>query len=126
MRILYVPDHLIISAGIVPITNTLEVTYLKRLLEQLIAHITENPPNFGESDSVLTLLYEAYSEIHNLDDIQTKADFHALYAAMNGMPLQEMDRIVDPLCSLCRDHERSGFINGVKIGICLRAELEGK
>ena len=97
---------------------------MKRFLEKLIDHIKQNPPDFGDSDSVLALLYEAYSEIQNMDDAQIKADFHTLYAAMNGMTLQEMDRIVYPLCTLCRDHERSGFVNGVKVGILLRTELE--
>ena len=99
---------------------------MKRVLENLIDHITENPPDFGDGDSVLTLLYEAYSEIQNMDDAQITADFHNLYEAMNGMTLQEMDKIIYPLCSLCRDHERSGFVNGVKVGICLRTELEEK
>ena len=99
---------------------------MKKYLEKLMNHITENPPDFGDSDSVLALLYEAYSEIQRMDDTQISADFHALYEAMNGMTLQEMDRIVYPLCSLCRGHERSGFVNGVKVGIRLRSELEEK
>ena len=99
---------------------------MKRFLEKLIDHITENPPDFGDSDSVLTLLYEAYSEIQSMDDAQITADFQTLYAAMNGMTLQEMDKIIYPLCSLCRDHERSGFVNGVKVGFRLWAELEGR
>ena len=31
--------------------------------------------------------------------------------------------IVYPVCRLCRDHERSGFVEGIKIGILLQAEL---
>ena len=42
---------------------------------------------------------------------------------MNSMSLQEMDRILDPVCSLCRSHQRTGFIEGVKIGVKLREEL---
>lgn len=94
--------------------------------EKLRTHIAESPSNFGDADSVLTLLYEAYSEINNMDDAQTKADFHALYESMNGMTLQDMDRIIDPVCRLCRNHERSGFVNGVKVGICLGRELTEK
>ena len=110
----------------VTITDTLEVIALKTYFEKLKNHIAENPPDFGDTDSVLTLLYEAYSEIHNLDDAQTKADFHALYESMNGMTLQDMDRVIDPVCRLCRDHERSGFVNGVKVGIHLGRELREK
>jgi hypothetical protein len=42
---------------------------------------------------------------------------------MNGMELPEMDRIIYPVCTLCRDHQRSGFVEGVKVGVRLRKEL---
>ena len=96
---------------------------MKNYFEKLRTFVAENPLDFGDSASVLTLLYEAYSEINNLNDAQTKTDFHALYESMNGLTLQEMDRVIDPVCRLCRDHERSGFVNGVKIGVCLGREL---
>ena len=99
---------------------------MKNYFEKLRTHIAENPPDFGDSDSVLAFLYEAYNEAHNMDDTQTKADFRILYEAMNGMTLQEMDTILDPVCVLCRDHQRSGFANGVRIGIRLREELAEK
>ena len=76
-----------------------------------------------DGESVLEMLYDSYSEQHPYDDRQTKADFAALYEVMNGMTLQEMDRILDPLCALCRDHQRSGFIAGIKIGLKLAVEL---
>ena len=86
-------------------------------------YIADHQPNFGDGESVLTLLYEAYSECNRLDDAQIKADFNELYQLMNGMELREMDRIIYPVCKLCRDHERSGFIEGIKIGIMLAREL---
>ena len=85
--------------------------------------VADHQPNFGDGDSVLTMLYEAYSEYNRLDDVQIKDDFHELYQLMNGMELREMDKIIYPVCKLCRDHERSGFIEGVKIGIRIRDEL---
>lgn len=42
---------------------------------------------------------------------------------MNGMSLREMDKIIYPVCRLCRDHERSGFVEGIKIGVRLQTEL---
>lgn len=96
---------------------------MKEYIDALRKHITENPPNFGDTDSVLTLLYEAYSEVNRMDDARIKADFNTLYQAMNGMTLQAMDRILDPVCTLCRDHERAGFVEGIKIGIKFNQEL---
>ena len=96
---------------------------MKNFYDVLKQYVSENQPNFGDGESVLTMLYEAYSECNRLDDTQIKADFNELYRLMNGMELREMDKIIYTVCKLCRDHERSGFIEGVKIGIRLRNEL---
>ena len=85
--------------------------------------VADHQPNFGDGDSVLTMLHEAYSECNRLDDAQVKDDFHELYQLMNGMELRDMDKIIYPVCKLCRDHERSGFIEGIKLGIRLKADL---
>ena len=94
-------------------------------LEKLKANIEANPPNFGAGESVLTMLYECYNENNPYDNEQIRADFHELYQQMNGMPLREMDQIVYPVCRLCRDHERAGFIEGIRLGILLAHELSG-
>ena len=85
--------------------------------------IADHQPNFGDGESLLTLLYEAYSECNRLDDAQIKTDFEELYHLMNGMDLREMDKIIYPVCTLCRGHEKAGFVEGVKVGIRLRNEL---
>lgn len=99
---------------------------MEKYFEKLRTYIAENPPDFGDGVSVLTLLYEAYSESNRMDDGTIKEDFNELYRQMNGMELREMDRIIYPVCKLCRDHERSGFIEGIKIGVLLQAELTEK
>ena len=86
-------------------------------------YIADKTPNFGDGDSVLTLLYEAYNEANNKDNAAIKADFRDLYEAMNGMPLREMDTIVNPVCALCRDYEQAGFVHGVEVGMLLAKEL---
>lgn len=52
-----------------------------------------------------------------------KQDREQRYRQMNGMELREMDNIIYPACRCCRDYERSGFIEGIKIGALLHAEL---
>ena len=96
---------------------------MKTYFEKLRAYIAENPPDFGDGESVLTLLYEAYAESNKMDDGTIKEDFNELYRLMNGMEIRDMDKIIYPVCTLCRDHERSGFIEGIKIGIRLQQEL---
>ena len=90
----------------------------------LKTNIDNNPPLYGDGTSVLTMLYEAYSQSNPMDDAQLKQDFENLYQQMNGMSLQEMDQILDPVCALCRCHQRTGFTEGVKIGVKLREELQ--
>lgn len=72
---------------------------------------------------MLSLLYEAYSDINHMSDPQIKADFQRLYEQMNGMSLREMDQVIDPVCSLCRHHERSGSVHGGAGGSILAKEL---
>ena len=97
---------------------------MKNFYDVLKQYVSENQPNFGDGESVLTMLYEAYSECNRLDDTQIKDDFHELYQLMNGMELRDMDKIIYPVCRLCRDHERSGFVEGIRIGIMLQHELQ--
>lgn len=96
---------------------------MENYFEILKARIAQEQPNYGDGESVLTLLYEAYSEVNRMDDDQIKENFNALYLAMNGMSLKDMDRIIYPVCMLCRAHERSGFVEGIKVGIRLEEEL---
>ena len=97
---------------------------MKTVLEILKAHIEQHPPSYGDAESVLAMLYECPNENNPYDNEQIRADFEALYQRMNGMPLQEVDRVIYPVCTLCRDHERAGFIEWIKIGIKIHAELE--
>ena len=99
---------------------------MKQFLETLKAHIEQHPPNYGDGESVLTMLYEYHNENNPYDNEQIKEDFKELYRQMNGMELQEMDKIIYPVCKLCRDHEKAGFVEGVKVGIRLRQEIGEK
>lgn len=69
------------------------------------------------------MICECYNESNPFDSEQIRSDFHALYEAMNEKTLREMDEIVYPVCTLCRDHEKAGFVEGVKIGMILFKEL---
>ena len=90
----------------------------------LQSYVSSHEPDLGDGESVLTLLYEAYAECNKMDDGTIKEDFNELYRLMNGMPLREMDKIIYPVCTLCRDHQRSGFVDGVKVGMLLAEEVQ--
>lgn len=94
--------------------------YIQMLKELALADLSVIP----DGESILGILYECHNENHPYDNDQIKADFHELYQQMNGMSLREIDRIIYPVCTLCRDHEKVGFVEGIKIGIRLGQELE--
>ena len=97
---------------------------MKEFLEKLKQRVAENPPNFGDANSVLGILYECFNENNPYDNDEIKADFEELYRQMNGMSLRDMDKVIYPVCKLCRDHEKAGFVEGIKVGIYLAAEIK--
>lgn len=96
---------------------------MKQYIEKLKQHVARETTDWCAGESILGILYESYNENHPYDNEEIKADFNALYQAMNGMPLREMDKVVYPVCKLCRDHEKAGFIEGIRLGVFLAQEL---
>ena len=90
--------------------------YLTALQTHLAAQLSTN-------QNILDLLYDAYNDTTGMDNAAIKDDFEELYRLMNGKPLQQIDEIIYTVCTLCRDHERAGFVEGVKVGIGLGQEL---
>ena len=81
-------------------------------------------PNYPDNaESILEVLFDAYNESSGFDNTAIKADFEELYRLMNGRPLKEIDEIFYAVCSLCRDHEKAGFIEGVRVGMHLFRDL---
>ena len=93
---------------------------MNEYLTDLQTHLTTQQ---STNQNILDLLYDAYNDTTGMDNEAIKADFEKLYQIMNGKPLQEIDEIIYAVCTLCRDHEKAGFIEGVKVGIGLGQEL---
>lgn len=92
-------------------------------IQALENYVASHKLNLGDGESILSLLYEAYGDANRIDDGQIKADFGELYRLLNGIPLREMDWIINPVCALCRNHERNGFVHGVQVGMRLAKEM---
>ena len=97
---------------------------MEEKIKELRQYINRMQPADGKT--VLEMLYEYHDEHQTYDNEQIRADFQLLYQRMHGMPLKEVDKVIDAVCDLCRDHERSGFEDGVKIGFCLAEEVGEK
>ena len=94
-----------------------------KMIEYLTAFQTHLAAQQPATQNILDLLYDAYNDTTGMDNEEIKADFEELYRLMNGKPLQEIDEIIYTVCTLCRDHEKAGFVEGVKVGIGLGQEL---
>ena len=81
-------------------------------------------PNYPDNaESIMEVLFDAYNESSGFDNTAIKADFEELYRLMNGKPLKEIDEVIYAVCTLCRDHEKAGFIEGMRIGLKIIEEL---
>lgn len=81
-------------------------------------------PNYPDNaESILEVLFDTYNESNGFDNAAIKADFEELYRLMNGKPLKEIDEVIYAVCTLCRDHEKAGFIEGMRIGLKIIEEL---
>ncbi len=91
----------------------------------LIDHIMEHSPDWGECEpeGILDMIYETYREFNVMDDAQTKAGFKELYRLLDHLTLREQDPVIYAVCDLCHAHQRTGFTEGIKIGIRLGEEL---
>ena len=73
---------------------------MEEYIQTLETYVDSRKMNLGDGESLVSLLYEAYGDVNRIDDDQIKADFGELYRLLNGMPLREMDCIINPVCAL--------------------------
>ena len=97
---------------------------MEEFMDALQSKLDTLQPNYPDNaESILEVLFDAYNESSGFDNATIKADFEELYRLMNGKSLKEIDEIIYAVCTLCRDHEKAGFIEGVKVGMSLAKEL---
>ena len=97
---------------------------MNEFMTALQTHLTNQQPNYPDNaESILEVLFDAYNESSGFDNATIKTDFEDLYQLMNGKSLKEIDEIIYAVCTLCRDHEKAGFFEGVKVGVWLVNKL---
>ena len=98
---------------------------LNDFVHTLKSKLTATQSSFGDdADSVLGFLCGAYYDQNcNSDTEEIKQAFEDLYEAMNGKTLREKDEVIYAVCRLCRGHQQTGFIDGIKLGLYLSQEL---
>lgn len=100
---------------------------MDEFMTSLQSNLDALQPNYpNHTESILEMLFDAYNESISFDNATIEADFDELYRLMNGKPLKEIDKIIYTVCTLCRDHEKAGFAEGIKVGMSLARELSDK
>lgn len=91
----------------------------------LAKYVRDHPPDYGDgnANSILEMLFCQYEEFNQFDTEEIKRDFRRLYEQMNGLSIKQMDPVIDTTCTLCREHQKSGFIEGIKVGVRLGMEF---
>ena len=97
---------------------------MNEFMTTLQSHLATQQSNYPDNaESILEVLFDAYNESSSFDNATIKSDFEELYRLMNGKPLKESDEIIYAVCTLCKDHEKAGFFEGIKVGMSLAKEL---
>ena len=93
---------------------------MNEFMTALQTHLATQQLNYPDNaESILEVLFDAYNESNGFDNAAIKADFEELCRLMNGKSLKEIDESIYAVCTLCRDHEKAGFLEGIKTGAAL-------
>lgn len=94
---------------------------MKTYFDIIKSHIKSHPPNYGdiEIQSILEMFWNIYSQHNHLNSAQIQDGFAELYRHMKDIPISDMDGIINIVCTLCCEHEKAGFVEGVKVGVRL-------
>lgn len=99
---------------------------MRQLKEKPTKYMTKHPIDFGTSDAetILDFLYGAYSEANESDPPETKVLFAQLGAHLEKLPIETNNAMFFIIVKLCTEHERRGFMEGIRWGMQIAAETE--
>lgn len=95
--------------------------------QRLLDHIRQHTPDFGDCDTqgILQMLYETYSDWNRLDDDTFREYIRKLHDRLRELEIQKADDLLDLVYDACHSYQRTGFCEGVKLGVRLCDELNG-
>ncbi len=77
----------------------------------------------AETDSVLEALYWLCSESESFQNLNTIPVYEQLYSILETLPDKQSTQIPNLVNHLCKEHEKAGFIVGVKVGRLISKEI---
>ena len=99
---------------------------VEKVLQNVIQYLKEHPANYqGQVDTLLELLYQAFTEYNSVETSEFKKAIHPLREKLRSLVDTEQDAYdyMDIVFSLCAAYERQGYIEGIKVGARLMMEL---
>ena len=99
---------------------------MDKIAQRLKAYIETHPFDPGDSDceTVLDQLYQAYAESHESDPTEISDGFKVLEEFLCNLPLDDNNTVFNLCCRLCSAYEHKAFVDGIKYGMYLMAELK--
>ena len=99
---------------------------MEKYITTLRDHCKQNPPDQGDAQSVLNLLYRTYTEDNPIDSERIKANFTTLRNHFPELNLKQFDPIFTTVSDLCLECEQLAFVEGFCLGVTLMLELSEK
>ena len=99
---------------------------VEKVLQNVIQYLKEHPANYqGQVDTLLELLYQAFTEYNSVETSEFKKAIHPLREKLRSLvdTEQDADDYMDIVFSLCAAYERQGYLEGIKVGARLMIEL---
>lgn len=95
--------------------------YINQLKEQLPQCFDRDAAQ--DVQEAVDMLYTFYQEHYPVHTKEIKQNFSDLNDVLEKLTLRECDKVWDLCCQLCTQHEKEGFLAGLRIGAALTAEL---
>lgn len=99
---------------------------MEKYITTLRDHCKQNPPNNGDAESVLNLLYRTYTEYNPIDNESIRANFTTLRNHFTELNFKQFDPIFTTVSDLCLECEQLAFTEGLRLGVTLMLELSEK
>lgn len=99
---------------------------MEKYITTLRDHCKQNPPNNGDAESVLNLLYRTYTEYNPVDNESIRANFTTLRNHFTELNFKQFDPIFTTVSDLCLECVQLAFTEGLRLGVTLMLELSEK
>lgn len=96
---------------------------MEKLVKILQQHFAQAPPDYGDAESVLEMLFWHYTEYNQIDNEKIKVQFAKLRDFLN-LPSQRYDEVFYIVGDLCIEHSRLAFREGMRLILALLQELK--